>query len=71
MAAILWTALGALVVLSTTDYAMTARFLGTAERVNHSHEVLENLARLLAAVTDCETGQRGYVITGEARYLQP
>ncbi|MFV3074543.1 methyl-accepting chemotaxis protein [Niveispirillum fermenti] len=37
----------------------------------HSHRVESRLGDLLSAVQDVETGQRGYVITGEVRYLQP
>jgi len=67
----LWIALTTLALLSGTDYWSTARFLATAQEVNHAHEVLEQLDRLLAQVTDAETGQRGYLITGSPRYLEP
>ena len=39
--------------------------------VTHSHEVLENLEQVIAALTDAETGQRGFILTGEDRYLEP
>ena len=67
----LWIALTTLALLSGTDYWSTAHFLATAQEVNHAHEVLEQLDRLLAQVTDAETGQRGYLITGSPRYLEP
>jgi PAS domain S-box-containing protein len=39
--------------------------------VAHTHEVLETLALVLSHVKDAETGVRGYVITGDDRYLEP
>jgi len=39
--------------------------------VNHTHEVLEHLARLQTTVTDAETAQRGYIITDDEVYLKP
>jgi PAS domain S-box-containing protein len=44
---------------------------GTAEMVSHTHAVLGSLQRLLAAVVDAETGQRGFIITGSDQYLEP
>lgn len=39
--------------------------------VTHTHEVLEHLSRLMAAVTNAETAQRGFIITDDAAYLAP
>ena len=39
--------------------------------VKHTQEVLISLELLLAAVTDSETAERGYVITGDVGYLDP
>lgn len=39
--------------------------------VVHSHRVIEAGQRLLIGLADAETGQRGYLITGERRYLEP
>jgi len=44
---------------------------GNERWVVHSHQVLDTLALILATVTDAETGQRGYIITGEKSYLEP
>ena len=71
IAAGLWVALGILALLSASDYWSTETFLATSERVNHAHEVIEQLDHLLAEITDAETGQRGYLITGSVRYLAP
>jgi methyl-accepting chemotaxis protein len=39
--------------------------------VDHTHLVLTEIAELLSALKDAETGQRGYIITGDASYLEP
>ncbi len=43
----------------------------TSYAVAHSHAVLEHIASALNRLTDAETGQRGFVITGEDAYLEP
>jgi PAS domain S-box-containing protein len=37
----------------------------------HSRQILETVSNLLARLLDAETGQRGFLLTGETRYLQP
>ena len=39
--------------------------------VSHTHEVLARLEAVLSTLKDAETGQRGYLLTGEASYLEP
>ncbi len=38
---------------------------------DHSREVLNSVQRLFSTVQDAETGQRGYLLTGEEQYLAP
>src|SRR5438067_2037037 len=33
--------------------------------------IVDSVDELLSTVLDAETGQRGYLLTGESRYLQP
>jgi PAS domain S-box-containing protein len=40
-------------------------------RVLTCYEVIEGVTGLLSTVKDAETGQRGFLITGEERYLDP
>ena len=42
-----------------------------ATLVTHTHEVLTALEDVLSLAKDAETGQRGFVITGDERYLEP
>ena len=39
--------------------------------VSHTNEVLTRLEAVLSTLKDAETGQRGYLLTGEAAYLEP
>jgi len=43
----------------------------TSYSVTHTHIVLEHVAGLLSQLKDAETGQRGFVLTGEDSYLEP
>ena len=40
-------------------------------RVSHTHEVIAALKDVFSMMKDAETGQRGYVLTGDEKYLQP
>ena len=37
----------------------------------HAQRVVNELSNLLSAVKDAETGERGFIITGDKRYLEP
>ena len=42
-----------------------------ARMVDHTHHVLAALESIISLAKDAETGQRGYIITGEPSYLEP
>jgi signal transduction histidine kinase/CheY-like chemotaxis protein len=46
-------------------------FVANDERVKRTYEVLDELDELVSALTDAETGQRGYLLTGDVSYLEP
>lgn len=39
--------------------------------VDHTYEVITTIRSLFNKIVDAETGQRGYVITGDSAYLEP
>ncbi len=39
--------------------------------VVHSRQIIESVDSLLSSLLDAETGQRGFLLTGETRYLEP
>lgn len=53
------------------SYRAMSRVVRNAEWVAHTHEVISELNATMAAMTDAETGQRGYIITHEDSYLEP
>jgi methyl-accepting chemotaxis protein len=64
-------ALAILVVIGSVSYQSTARLTDAAALGAHTHQVLEALEAVLSDMKDAETGQRGFIITGEGRYLEP
>src|SRR5213082_1347920 len=64
-------ALACLGVVGIVSYLSVVRLNENAAWVEHTHEVLGSLELLLAAATDSETAERGYVITGDESYLEP
>ena len=64
-------ALACLGLVAVVSYLSVVRLNENTAWVEHTHEVLSRLELLLAAATDCETAERGYVITGDVSYLDP
>src|SRR5260370_11055791 len=52
-------------------YRTTQTLVDRDRLVTRTQAVLTALNRTLVLLTDAETGQRGYILTGRARYLQP
>ncbi len=64
-------ALVILVCVGVLSYRRTLQEDEDGRWVAHTHLVLEKLDAVLTDLIDGETGQRGYIITGEESYLQP
>jgi PAS domain S-box-containing protein len=60
-----------LAAVGGTAYVGTQHLLEANRWVVHTHEVQEKLEDVLSAHLDAETGQRGFIITGEDHYLEP
>lgn len=61
----------ALLINAVVAYQSTLSLIENERRVDHSQSVLAEIAETLSTVTDAETGQRGYIITGSRIYLDP
>jgi len=59
-----------MVIIGVVAYFSIVRLADTSRAVAHSHVVLERLADVLAKLIDAETGQRGFVITGDDAFLE-
>src|SRR6267142_4686351 len=60
-----------LVFVGWLSYRNTARFAEASEWRKHTYEVLRNLDETVARLVDAETGQRGYLLTGDEAYFEP
>lgn len=62
------------IVLSSVaifSYQNNQRYIATNVLVDHTHEVIANFEQILLYTVDQETGVRGFVITGNEKYLEP
>jgi PAS domain S-box-containing protein len=63
---LIWLVLAASAVQS---YRQTAQLASSQALVDHTHRVLAGLQSIVGTLTDAETAQRGFIITGDERYL--
>jgi CheY-like chemotaxis protein/signal transduction histidine kinase/CHASE3 domain sensor protein len=61
----------AVVIIALLSYQSLQSTTDAARNLTHSVEVLGRLGALLSTVKDAETGQRGFLLTGEESYLEP
>jgi PAS domain S-box-containing protein len=59
-----------LIVVGGISYRVMVASAGSDRWVRHTHEVLENLQNLLAAMETAESGARGFILTGNDSYLE-
>ncbi|RYG76000.1 MAG: hypothetical protein EON59_17665, partial [Alphaproteobacteria bacterium] len=65
------TVLAFFVISGLIAYSNIEQLRSNNARVIHTHSVLVGADELLSTVQDAETGQRGFLLTGDPRYLQP
>ncbi|MCC5630615.1 response regulator [Nostoc sphaeroides CHAB 2801] len=63
--------LATLTTIGLISYQSTNDLIETSAKESHTYQVLSQLEDLSLQLTNAETGQRGYIITGEQRYLEP
>lgn len=63
--------LGLLLLVDAVAFLSVTDMMRTVRLQVHAHRVLDDLAELLAYLKDAETGQRGFLLTGDERYLGP
>jgi len=64
-------AVSAVLLVALLSYGAHQGSAGSARRVTHTLEVMEQLQALLSTLQDAETGQRGFLLTGNENYLEP
>ncbi|RFM27750.1 response regulator [Deminuibacter soli] len=60
-----------LVVSSVASYMSISNLLDSTKWVNHTYKVIQGLDNVMSTLKDAETGQRGYLITGDDVFLEP
>ncbi|MDX6181842.1 CHASE3 domain-containing protein [Flavobacterium sp. Fl-77] len=60
-----------LLFLSSIAYKHTRDLNESSKLLMHNYEINIQLERLMSAIKDAETGQRGYIITRNSRFLSP
>lgn len=63
--------LAAFAVSGVIAYVNTRTISSDAELIAHTHEVLAALSDVASLAKDAETGQRGFLLTGNSSYLEP
>jgi len=58
-------------VISISTFINVNKLVSTSDIERHTIEVQEHLVHILSNLSDAETGQRGYLLTGELKYLEP
>ena len=60
-----------LIISAVASYTSISNLLYSARWVNHTNQVILQLDNIISTLKDAETGQRGYLITGDDTYLEP
>ncbi len=60
-----------LTIIGAASYWSTRKVSQTASEVERTHALFQRLGSTRSDLQDVETGARGYVITGDTRYLEP
>src|SRR3982750_1289122 len=64
-------ALAIFVIVGMVSYRNVNQQAEDAAWVAHTNEVVATLDQILSSLLNAETGQRGYIITGDESYLAP
>src|SRR5665213_1089425 len=60
-----------LVISSLASFISIKNLIRSSEMVVHSKQTIDNLNGVLSIVKDAETGQRGFLLTGNTLFLEP
>jgi methyl-accepting chemotaxis protein len=60
-----------LLAIGAVAYRSLETLAGASYSVTRTHQVIEHVVGILSQLKDAETGQRGFIITGDETYLDP
>ena len=58
-------------IIGIVSYRGTQQLVSAARQEKYTYQVLGELEEILSLIKDVETGQRGYLLTNDTRYLAP
>ena len=64
-------AITVLLICSGLAVQQYTRFADAAGKVEHTHQVLTSIDRVVTRLVSAETGHRGYLLTSNRSFLQP
>lgn len=65
------TSLFLLIISSIASFISIHNLLESQDWVNHTNKVITKLGNVMSVLKDGETGQRGYLLTGQVEFLEP
>lgn len=60
-----------LVISSVVSYICIQKLLSASAAVRHTNEVIRTVDQIMSSLKDAETGQRGFLLTGQDEFLEP
>jgi signal transduction histidine kinase/DNA-binding response OmpR family regulator/CHASE3 domain sensor protein len=60
-----------LFISSLASYISITNLVKSSKMVSHSNQVITSLEEIVSTLKDAETGQRGYLLTGDKIFLEP
>ncbi|RZK77529.1 MAG: response regulator [Pedobacter sp.] len=60
-----------LFITSLASYTSINNLIRSADMVSHSSDIMNKLEGVISTLKDAETGQRGYLLTGDKDFLDP
>ena len=60
-----------LFITSMASYLSIRSLIKSGDMVAHSNEMITKLEETISTLKDAETGQRGYLLTGDKDFLEP
>jgi CheY-like chemotaxis protein/CHASE3 domain sensor protein len=60
-----------LIVSSVASYISISNLLNSVKLVEHTNKVIHSVENTISILKDAETGQRGFLLTGDERFLNP
>src|ERR1039458_9587986 len=64
-------AIALLLINAGNAYKSVVKMIENDGLVNHTNVLIASLEQLISSLKDAETGDRGFIITGDERFLEP